>query len=82
MHHALGNRADVQTLDEANRLLQLVLRDAIGPQAHAEKQPQLLFQRQLRVARVRHVAAHDAGRTDLHVVKIPRRPPRQIRALI
>ena len=29
---------------------------------------------------MRHVAAHDAGRADLHVVKIPRRPPRQIRA--
>ena len=80
MHDPFRDGADVQSLDEADDLLQLVLRDAIGPQAHAEKQPQLLFQRQLRVARVRHVAAHDAGRTDLHVVKIPRRPSRQVRA--
>ena len=71
---------DYITVSYTHLLLHFLLRDVVRPQAHGEKQPQLLFQRQLLVAGVRHVAAHDAGRADLHIVKVPLRGVGQIAA--
>ena len=61
LHHPFGDRADIQPFHEPDRLFRFLLRDVVRPQTHGEKQPQLLFQRQLLVAGVGHVAAHDAG---------------------
>ena len=43
-----------------NSLVYLLIRDVIYPEAHGNEQPKLFLERQLIVARVRHIAAHYA----------------------
>ena len=78
MHYLFRHTPDLQPGEEVQRPRDLVLRHAVGPQAHREEQPQLLLQRQLPVAWPRHIGEHDARRADLHLVEVPRRPLRLV----
>ena len=75
LHHLFGDRAYIQALDKADRPLALVLRNVIRAQRHGVEQADLLLQRQIFVAGMRHIGAHDAGRANLHFVKVALRQP-------
>ena len=80
VHDPLRDRADIPPRDIRQRLLDLLLRHAVGAQAHRQKQLDLPLERQRFIARLRHIRAHDARRAELHRVKIGRREPRLVRA--
>lgn len=56
VHHPFGHLPDVQAFHEMDGLLHFGLGDVIGPEAHGEKEAQLLFEGQLAVAGAGHIA--------------------------